>query len=469
VKPLISVTVAALFIGLAAGCGDDLIEPGPGMLRVTTVTTGASFDPDGYRFRVDGGDSRAIDVNETVILPRISFGEHTVELKGLTMNCSLDGENPRAAYVTGGQISVVTFRVSCTAAGSLEVTSATTGMTVDINGYAFTVDQTLDRQIGSNATASIFGLSPGDHSVELSGVAANCAVGDENPRTLSITADATTSTVFDVSCAPALLDYIAFTSERDGNKEIYIITRTASEFTNLTKHPASDYQASFAPNGTKIAFTSDRDGDPEIYVMNYDGTGLTNLTTDAAADEAPAWSPDGSRIAFTSDRDGNQDIYVMNADGTGVTRLTQTPEADRSPAWSPEGGRLAFASRRDGNWEIYLAEADGQNARNLTNSSADEDSPTWSTDAPYIAFASNRDGNWEIYAIRPNGADLTNLTNDMGDDVTPSWAPGSAKIAFATDRDGDLEIYVLTAFGRDIRKMTDDGRPDIQPSWSPLW
>jgi hypothetical protein len=73
-KPLISITVAALFIGLAAGCGEDLIEPGPGMLQVTTVTTGASFDLDGSRFQVDGGDSRAIDVNDTVALPSVSFG-----------------------------------------------------------------------------------------------------------------------------------------------------------------------------------------------------------------------------------------------------------------------------------------------------------------------------------------------------------------------------------------------------------
>jgi redox-regulated HSP33 family molecular chaperone len=47
----------------------------------------------------------------------------------------------------------------------------------------------------------------------------------------------------------------------------------------------------------KIAFTSNRDGNIEIYVMNADGSGQTRLTTNAASDRFPAWSPDGLKIA----------------------------------------------------------------------------------------------------------------------------------------------------------------------------
>ena len=87
----------------------------------------------------------------------------------------------------------------------------------------------------------------------------------------------------------------------------------------------------------KIAFSSDRDGNGEIYVMDADGSNLTRLTNNPANDGffGVAWSPDGTRIAFVSERDGNWEIYVMNADGSGLSRVTDNLAVDQNPAWSP--------------------------------------------------------------------------------------------------------------------------------------
>ena len=47
----------------------------------------------------------------------------------------------------------------------------------------------------------------------------------------------------------------------------------------------------WSPDGSRIAFSSDRDGDFDVYVMNADGSGVTNLSDNPAEDSLPAWSP----------------------------------------------------------------------------------------------------------------------------------------------------------------------------------
>jgi Tol biopolymer transport system component len=184
---------------------------------------------------------------------------------------------------------------------------------------------------------------------------------------------------------------IAFRSLRDDNYEIYVMDTADSNNdgngdnqTNLTNNPTHDYDPAFSPDGSKIAFTSERDGKRDIYVMDADGTDLVNLTKNAAYDSQPNWSPDGSKIAFTSTPDGvNSDIYVMNAlDGSEQKRLTKKAAADYDPAWSPDGKKIAFQSSRGGDYEIYVMkprpESRKNRPKNLTKNDVVSDSdPDW--------------------------------------------------------------------------------------------
>jgi dipeptidyl aminopeptidase/acylaminoacyl peptidase len=88
-----------------------------------------------------------------------------------------------------------------------------------------------------------------------------------------------------------------------------------------------------APKQAQIAFTSIRDGNREIYVMDSDGENQRRLTNNNAEDLRPVWSPDGQRIAFSSERDGSKEIYIMDADGKNASRLTNNNATDGSPDW----------------------------------------------------------------------------------------------------------------------------------------
>ncbi len=143
---------------------------------------------------------------------------------------------------------------------------------------------------------------------------------------------------------------IAFSSNRDGDFDVWTVDASGLYPLQLTNAPGFDGQPAYSPNGTKIAFQSSRDfpttqtgtGIFELYVMNADGTNPVRLTSNSAADFEPVWSPEGQKLAFYSDRDGDFEIYVMNADGTNVVQLTSNADADNQPEWSPNGKRIAF-------------------------------------------------------------------------------------------------------------------------------
>jgi large repetitive protein len=90
------------------------IPPTTGSIRVTTATTGSSPDPDGYRFTIDGGSGRSIDVNDTQTVGNVSVGPHTVVLTNVVSNCDVAGGASKNVSVTAGQTAEASFSVTCT-------------------------------------------------------------------------------------------------------------------------------------------------------------------------------------------------------------------------------------------------------------------------------------------------------------------------------------------------------------------
>ncbi len=259
---------------------------------------------------------------------------------------------------------------------------------------------------------------------------------------------------------------IAFTSDRNGDFEIYTMNPDGSGQTRLTNDPAEDVQPAWSPDGARLAFVTNRDRDMEIYVMNADGTNPTRLTNSPGQDIEPTWSPDGTKIAFTSARDNTDEIYVMNADGSGQTNLSNNRAGDDvQPTWSPNGAMLAFASTRDGDkFQIYRMNANGSSPTRLTNNTADDTHPAWPPGR--IAFQSNRDNDDEIYVLNAlDGSGQTRLTNNAGFDVEPAQSSDGARFMFASDRDGNFEIYAANADGRNLTRLTNNAEAnDIQPA-----
>jgi Tol biopolymer transport system component len=258
---------------------------------------------------------------------------------------------------------------------------------------------------------------------------------------------------------------LAFTSTRDGNREIFLTDGFGAAATRLTAHPADDFHPALSPDHARVAFVSMRDGNAEVYLLTVaDTNNVTRLTTHAAADNEPAWSPHGTEFAFVSERDGDAEIYVMKSDGSDVRRLTFDAAEDRSPTWSADGTKLAFSSTRSGNAEIWVMNSDGSRPTRLTWHDAPDTEPAWSPDGQYLAFVSQRDGNKELYTMRAAGTDLLRLTDHPAADVSPTWFPDSQSLAFASDRDQGFELYLSPRTGGPADRITVSAGDNVEPS-----
>ena len=272
---------------------------------------------------------------------------------------------------------------------------------------------------------------------------------------------------------------IAFSSERSGNSEIYVMDQDGGNLTRLTNHPAKDDDPVPSPDGAWIVFTSFRDsnGDRgELYRMRPDGSGLQRLTS-GGGNYGASWSPDGRQIVFYSLRDGGKRNYVMNADGSNQHRISTGDCAgqpdDWEPVWSPNGAWIAYESiphracEGGGTADIFISSPDGSNRQNLTRSAGiDDETPNWSPDGR-IVFSSYRNGNADLYVMNADGSNVQQLTGMAGDDLYPAWSPDGRFIVFQSGHDDNQDIYIMNDNGSNLRRLTFDGAENEYPNWLP--
>ena len=235
--------------------------------------------------------------------------------------------------------------------------------------------------------------------------------------------------------------------------------------TNLTNNIAEDNLPAWSPDGKKIAFTSNRDGAGDIYVMNADGSGVRRLTNTAAAESSSVWSPDGTKIAFDSERDGNREIYIMDNDGSNQTRLTFNPTVDAGPvSFSPDGKQIAFSRNASNdsdamyNFDIWIMNIDGSDAKRLTTDPEFDAEPIWSPDGTRIFFTSGRDQNFKIYSISTDGTGEVRVSRENSfREGMFSFTPDGQQIFLSSNTPERVEvnqIFIMSVAGSNPRQIS---------------
>jgi Tol biopolymer transport system component len=100
-----------------------------------------------------------------------------------------------------------------------------------------------------------------------------------------------------------------------------------------------DWAPAVSADGNRIVFSSDRSGDYELYMSTRSGASWTPPAllpiNSALRDTDPAWTPDGSELYFTSNRSGDYHLYVSAFDGTSFAAPVLVPGLESVVAKGP--------------------------------------------------------------------------------------------------------------------------------------
>ncbi|MGM9758613.1 MAG: S41 family peptidase [Parabacteroides sp.] len=327
---------------------------------------------------------------------------------------------------------------------------------------------------------------------------------------------------------------IAFSFKGD----IYTVPASGGKAVQLTSHPAHDTQPVWSPDGQWIAFASDRNGNFDVFIVSKEG-GVPKQLTSHSTNEYPQTFRDKDHVLFSAliqaDVKDSQfpssrfpQVYEVGTEGgrptlfssltmegivfnqagdqllyydckgyedtwrkhhqSSITRdiwlcslqsertfrkLTSFSGEDRNPIWTPDGKGFYYLSEANGSFNVYQQDLAGGQPKQLTSH----------TQHPVRFLTADQKGtlcygyNGEIYTLTPGGQPQKVSVQILSDQVENQWvhkilssgatdvavSPEGKEIAFIAHGD----VYVTSVDYETTRQITDTPQQERDLSFSP--
>lgn len=239
--------------------------------------------------------------------------------------------------------------------------------------------------------------------------------------------------------------------------DLWLVNDDGASPRRLTVHAARDSHPKFSPDGKWIAFSSNRYGTDDVFVMPAAGGTAKRLTYHSAPDTVVCWSRDSKKVVYSSARGrvygGIPSLYEVPADG-GPEQPLPTDWGTHA-SYSPDGRQLAF-NRHPAPWsrkhyrgsysaDLWLADLEAKTFRKLLDAELpDEQKPNnlW----PMF-------GNDGIYFVSDRNVMAKAGSPDVMRSVNNIWkfpASGSQPVQVTQHTSGSLFWPSMSADGRTI-------------------
>lgn len=115
--------------------------------------------------------------------------------------------------------------------------------------------------------------------------------------------------------------WVAFSSNRGGNLDLWAVSTSTGEVRRLTDDPADDWDPALIDGGSRIMWSTNRTGHFECWVADFDGGNALQLTDDGVDAENPTAAAGGNWVVYASTNPAHSGIWKIRLDGTDATLL----------------------------------------------------------------------------------------------------------------------------------------------------
>lgn len=257
--------------------------------------------------------------------------------------------------------------------------------------------------------------------------------------------------------------------------DLYCVPANGGEARQLTTNAAYDSQPIWSPDGKKIAFTSNREGSLDVYVISAKGGAPTRLTTDSGK-ETPIAFKDNDHVLFSanimptaqSNLFAFSQVYEVSTEGGRPKLYSVLPMENIS---INKNGQVLYHDKKgyEDAWrkhhtspitrDIWML--DNGKYQKLTTFKGEDRNPVWAADNQSFYYLSEQDGSFNIYRRNIASGKDTQITQQKKNPIRFLTSSNDGLLCYGFDG----EIYTVKEGAQpqkvSISITTDNDEPSL--------